>query len=193
MAINFTRLIKFIYVSSAYACSFLPNGPVEEVYPIVNADQVFEDIFRGRQNKWPGYAWPIGPAIEQPHELYGFQASIPLNNFFSRLLSASGGAVVLQAAAGSASGGNILDETPVDLVANIMLQHDQIGTEGVIHACSRSYIPKDFGFFHRRGPAKSSERPPRKDARDSLHANPKRPDIAYCSVLPDGPSELGFP
>jgi hypothetical protein len=43
---------------------------------------------------------------------------------------------------GELTGRNILDEIPVDFVANILLQHVYRGTRGVVHASSLNYISK---------------------------------------------------
>jgi fatty acyl-CoA reductase len=44
-------------------------------------------------------------------------------------------------------GGNILDEIPVDLVANVLLQHVHLGTRGVVHASASYYIPKTLKWI----------------------------------------------
>jgi hypothetical protein len=44
-------------------------------------------------------------------------------------------------------GDNVLDEIPVDLVANILLQHVHSGTRGVVHASSSYYIPKTLQWI----------------------------------------------
>ncbi|KAJ7108971.1 hypothetical protein C8R43DRAFT_1139775 [Mycena crocata] len=42
----------------------------------------------------------------------------------------------------NASGFNIVDEIPVDLVANIILLHMLKGTNGIVHAGAKSYTPR---------------------------------------------------
>jgi fatty acyl-CoA reductase len=171
MASTFPKLAHFVHISSAYATSFMPDGLVkEQIYPIANAERILGAIMRGHWQDWSGYAWPyafskhltecllssrfqylpllvvrpssIGPAVSQPHELYGPAGSIPLNTFYSRLMQPVGGTAIFYAAEGHQSGKNILDEIPVDLVANIILQHVMLNTAGIIHACCHSYIPK---------------------------------------------------
>ncbi|KAJ6571632.1 hypothetical protein B0H19DRAFT_1255590 [Mycena capillaripes] len=46
------------------------------------------------------------------------------------------------------SGSNIVDEIPVDLVANLILLHTMHGTTGIVHASSQSYIPRRLSQFH---------------------------------------------
>ncbi|KAH6645705.1 male sterility protein [Truncatella angustata] len=171
MAGHFPNLISFVQISSAYACSFLPDGPVQEtLFPIQDPSGILQAILEGSNDDWGGYSWPyarskhlmevllsstfpklpllivrptsIGPAIDQPFQLYGPPGSIPLDTFFAGLFSLPGQTAVLPAANRSATGANIVDEIPVDLVANILLQHIQLGTRGVVHACSRDYVPK---------------------------------------------------
>jgi hypothetical protein len=48
----------------------------------------------------------------------------------------------------NSSGSNIVDEIPVDLVANLILLHAMHGTTGVVHASSQSYIPRCLSQFH---------------------------------------------
>jgi hypothetical protein len=44
-------------------------------------------------------------------------------------------------------GSNILNEVPVDLVANVLLQHVYSGTLGVVHASAVYYIPKTLKWM----------------------------------------------
>ncbi len=177
MACRFTNLSRFIQVSSAYALSDLPDGPMDErIYPIQDAERQLEDILSGEREDWMGFAWPyakskrlmeclmharyahrlpllivrptgLGPALTQPCEMYGPVGSCPVSTWFSRMMHPAKGAAVFPATKGSESGTAIFDELPVDLASNIILQHIQLGTRGVIHTSSQSYIPKTFDQF----------------------------------------------
>jgi nucleoside-diphosphate-sugar epimerase len=176
-AMKMTRLQHFVQVSSAYANSFLPDGPVEEkIYYLSNPDNAegeLEEILRtGTTRHLQRFPWAyayskqlmerliisrfpslpilllrptsIGPAIAQPYEMYGPQGSCPISTLYSRLMQPTGGKSIWYA---PAHGGNILDEIPVDLVANVLLQHVHSGTRGVVHASSSYYIPKTLEWI----------------------------------------------
>ncbi|KAK2009465.1 male sterility protein [Colletotrichum eremochloae] len=177
MATRFTKLICFVQVSSAYALSDLPDGPMEErIYSIGDADQLLDDILSGKTDGSGGFAWPyarskrlmeclmdrrlgqklpllivrptgIAPAIREPFELYLPNASCPLNTFYARMMYPTGGSAVFHAPVGFASGKNIVDEIPVDLASNIILQHVRRGTRGVVHTSSQSYVPRTFDDY----------------------------------------------
>ncbi|KAK2052203.1 male sterility protein [Colletotrichum caudatum] len=172
-------LVCFVQVSSAYALSDLPDGPMEErIYPIGDADQLLDDILSGRTDGKGAFAWPyarskrlmeclldrrlgqrlpllivrptgIAPAIREPFELYLPDASCPLNTFYARMMHPTGGSAVFHAPVGFASGENVVDEIPVDLASNIVLQHVRRGTRGVVHASSQSYIPRTLDDYLR--------------------------------------------
>ncbi|KAH8587859.1 male sterility protein-domain-containing protein [Bisporella sp. PMI_857] len=86
----------------------------------------------------------IGPAIAQPYEMYGPQGSCPISTLYARLMRPTRGKSIWYA---PGHGANILDEIPVDLVANILLQHVHLGTHGVVHASSSYYIPKTLKWM----------------------------------------------
>jgi nucleoside-diphosphate-sugar epimerase len=172
LATKMTRLRHFVQVSSAYANSFLPDGPVEEkIYYLSNPDDAegeLEEILRtGTTRHLQRFPWAyayskqlmerlmmarfpnlpilllrptsIGPAIAQPCEMYGPQGSCPVSTLYSRLMQPTGGKSIWYT---PDHGSNIIDEIPVDLVANVLLQHVHSGTRGVVHASSSYYIPK---------------------------------------------------
>lgn len=176
LASSFSSLISFVQVSSLYALSFLSDGLVEEkLYTMKDPEDSLGRILAGRDADSENYAWPyarakhlmecllatrhlglplmilrpssIGPALFQPFEMYGKPSSMPINSFLSRLMYPSTTPNLFHAAASSTSGTNILDEIPVDLVANILLQHVQKRTCGVVHASSQFYIPRSFDDF----------------------------------------------
>lgn len=48
MAEHFLNLVSFVQVSSAYACSFLPDRPVQEkVFPILDPSEILQAILEG--------------------------------------------------------------------------------------------------------------------------------------------------
>jgi fatty acyl-CoA reductase len=172
LATKMTRLRHFVQVSSAYANSFLPDGPVEEkIYYLSNPDDAegeLKEILRtGTTRHLQRFPWAyayskqlmerlmmarfpnlpilllrptsIGPAIAQPCEMYGPKGSCPISTLYSRLMQPTGGKSIWYT---PDRGSNILDEIPVDLVANVLLRHVHLGTRGVVHASSSYYIPK---------------------------------------------------
>ena len=177
LATKMTRLQTFVQVSSAYANSHLPDGPVEEkIYYLGNPDdaegELQEILETGTTRYLQDFPWAyayskqlmerlmtaqfpnlpmllirptsIGPAIAQPFEMYGPQGSCPISTLYARLMRPVGGQSVWQAAS---NGNNILDEIPVDFVANILLQHIHAGTRGVINASSSYYVPKTLKWM----------------------------------------------
>jgi len=177
LATKMTRLKHFVQVSSAYANSFLPDGPVDEkVYHLSNPDNAegeLEEILRTGTTKYlQGFPWAyayskqlmerlmvaqfpdlpmlllrptsIGPAIAQPYEMYGPQASCPISTLYARMMQPIGGRSIWYS---PTRGDNILDEIPVDLVANVLLQHVHSGTRRVVHASSSYYIPKTLEWI----------------------------------------------
>ncbi|WQF88121.1 Putative fatty acyl-coenzyme A reductase, NAD-binding domain, fatty acyl-CoA reductase [Colletotrichum destructivum] len=177
LATGFTKLVSYVQVSSAYALSDLPDGPMEErIYTIGDANQLLNDILSGTTNSSAGFAWPyarskrlmeclmdqrlsgrlpllivrptgIAPAIKEPFELYLPNASCPLNTFYSRMMYPTGGSALFHAPEGFLTGKNIVDEIPVDLVSNIILQHVRRQTRGVVHTSSQAYIPRTFDDY----------------------------------------------
>ncbi len=89
----------------------------------------------------------IGPAIAQPYKMYGPHRLCPVSTLYSRLMRPTGGQSVWHISADYPEGNNILDEIPVDLVANILLQHVYVGIRGVVYASSSRYIPKTLKWL----------------------------------------------
>jgi fatty acyl-CoA reductase len=176
-AMKMTQLQHFVQVSSAYANSFLPDGPIEEkIYYLSNPDDAegeLEEILRtGTTRHLQRFPWAyayskqllerliisrfpslpilllrptsIGPAIAQPYEMYGPQGSCPISTLYARLMRPTGGKNIWYA---PTYGSNIIDEVPVDVVANVLLQHAHSGTRGVVHASSSYYIPKTLKWI----------------------------------------------
>jgi len=86
----------------------------------------------------------IGPAIAQPCKMYGPQGSCPISTLYARMMQPTGGKSIWYA---PNRGNNVVDEIPVDLAANILLQHVHSGTRGVVHASSSYYIPKTLQWI----------------------------------------------
>jgi len=177
LATKMTKLQHFVQVSSADANSFLPDGPVDEkVYYLSkpdNAEGELEEILRtGTTRSLQGFPWAyayskqlmerlmvarfpdlpllflrptsIGPAIAQPCKMYGPQGSCPISTLYARMMQPTGGKSIWYA---PNRGNNVVDEIPVDLAANILLQHVHSGTRGVVHASSSYYIPKTLQWI----------------------------------------------
>ncbi|KAJ5762473.1 male sterility protein-domain-containing protein [Penicillium nucicola] len=90
----------------------------------------------------------IGPAIRDPAPLYGIHMVIPIHTYVQCFLSSSTHAQSILNDKLSAQ--NILDEVPVDLVANTCLLHLAIGTTGVVHSAADLYVPRTLEDFRRK-------------------------------------------
>ena len=173
MSTVFQDLKVFIQISSAYANSHLEDGPVEEkIYPLEDAEEELKRVLAtGSTEHLPQFAWPyayskhlmerllmsrypnlpilivrptiICPAIYQPHPFYGPDGSCPMETLFSLYMRYPNNGI-WHAAQGQDSATNILDEIPVDWVANIILLHGAAGTTGIIHASAASYVLRTF-------------------------------------------------
>ncbi|KAH8660502.1 male sterility protein [Xylariales sp. PMI_506] len=149
----------------------------EDIYPMVeDANQILDDILSGKSEDWSDFPWPygkskrlmeilmnehfsqrlpllivrpsqIGPAIKEPYELYMPISASPMSGWSSQLMLPVGGTVLYKVENASKFGHNILDEIPVDLVANVILQHIQRGTRGVVHASSQLFFSRTFNQF----------------------------------------------
>ncbi|KAJ7842981.1 male sterility protein-domain-containing protein, partial [Mycena olivaceomarginata] len=69
---------------------------------------------------------PTAPAISQPHPYYSRPGSCPMSTYIRQYLMAPDSGVV-QVSPKHQSGSNIVDEIPVDLVANLILLHTMRG------------------------------------------------------------------
>ncbi|KAF8145185.1 male sterility protein-domain-containing protein [Mycena galopus ATCC 62051] len=143
LASGFKNISRFVHVSTAYVNAFLPAGSVEEkIYETRDAEMQLSEILETGSTDVEGFAghytftkhlterllvlrYPhlallifrptsIGPAISQPFPYYERDGD----------------------------GTNVLDEIPVDLVANLLLLHCMHGSTGVVHACAQSFIPR---------------------------------------------------
>ncbi|KAI3147790.1 hypothetical protein CBS147325_4068 [Penicillium roqueforti] len=93
----------------------------------------------------------FGPALRYPYSLYGPEDSTPLNKFTRLWFSDRGATQVWHATEGYKTGANILDEIPVDLVANACLLHAAARTTGIVQIGSQLYHPITFDKIFRMG------------------------------------------
>lgn len=183
IASRFRRLKLLIQLSTAYANSFLPDGPVlERPYSLPDHDgdddpeQELASILKLNQspiaNRFSSpYAqakyimerllprrFPLlpillvrptifGQALRDPFPLYGLESSTPMNKFFQYFLADRGATQVWHAAAGYTTGANIIDEIPVDFVANACLLHAAARTTGIVQVGAQLYEPFTFDAF----------------------------------------------
>jgi hypothetical protein len=89
----------------------------------------------------------IGPAISQPYRYYGPIDSLPLSTYIRSYMQAPDSGA-FHVSSRTPAGSNIVDEIPVDLVANLILLHVMHGSRGVIHAGSQSYISRSLSQLH---------------------------------------------
>lgn len=88
----------------------------------------------------------FGAAMRDPYPLYGPPNSTPMRKFAEFYL-ADHGTQVWHAAEGYKSGANVLDEIPVDFVANAVLLHTAAKTQGIVHVGSQLYAQMTFDDF----------------------------------------------
>jgi fatty acyl-CoA reductase len=88
----------------------------------------------------------IGPSIQDPCALYGPEGAVPLHTFLQLLFTASGQRT-FEHLDSALPRHLILDEVPVDLVANTCLLHLASGSTGIVHAGSQLYRPITFGEY----------------------------------------------
>ncbi|KAJ5905003.1 uncharacterized protein N7473_001919 [Penicillium subrubescens] len=179
IASQFRRLKLLIQISTAYANSFLPDGPVlerrytlsdhdpeDELASVLSLDQ---SPYTNRFSSTYAYAkylmerllpkrYPLlpilllrptifGQALRHPYPLYGLENSTPMNKFFQYFMADRGATQVWRAAEGYKSGTNILDEIPVDFVANACLLHAVARTTGIVQIGSELYHPLTFDEY----------------------------------------------
>lgn len=89
----------------------------------------------------------FGQALRDPYPLYGLENSTPLNKFFQYFLADRGATQVWHAAEGYKTGANIIDEIPVDFVANACLLHAAAHTTGIVQIGSELYEPFTFDQY----------------------------------------------
>jgi nucleoside-diphosphate-sugar epimerase len=89
----------------------------------------------------------FGQAIRDPYPLYGLENSTPMNKFFQLFMEDSGATQIWHSAKGYSTGANIIDEVPVDFVANACLLHAAARTTGIIQVGSDLYEPFTFDGY----------------------------------------------
>ncbi|KAL4808077.1 male sterility protein-domain-containing protein [Aspergillus unguis] len=103
-------------------------------------------------------------ALRHPYPLYGLDGSSPMDKFCDMLLLDHGGKQTWHAAEGYESGANIIDEIPVDFVANACLLHAAARTQGIVQIGSELYVQRTFDDFlkmlHTQAPAEIREQLP---------------------------------
>ena len=93
----------------------------------------------------------FGPAFRHPYPLYGSEDSTPLTKFTRLWFSDRGTTQIWHATEGYQSGTNILDEIPVDFVANACLLHAAARTTGIVQIGCQLYHPITFDEVYRLG------------------------------------------
>lgn len=89
----------------------------------------------------------FGQAIRDPYPLYGLENSTPMNKFFQLFMEDSGATQIWHSAKGYSTGANIIDEIPVDFVANACLLHAAAHTTGIVQVGSELYEPLTFDEY----------------------------------------------
>lgn len=89
----------------------------------------------------------FGQAIRDPYPLYGLENSTPMNKFFQLFMEDSGATQIWHSAKGYSTGANIIDEIPVDFVANSCLLHAAARTTGIVQVGSELYEPLTFDEY----------------------------------------------
>ncbi|KAJ5295644.1 NAD-binding domain 4 protein [Penicillium antarcticum] len=89
----------------------------------------------------------FGPALRDPYRLYGPDSSLPLNEFGKAFIAMRDPAQIFHATEGSQSGTNVLDEIPVDFIANACLLHAANETYGIVHVGCELYVSRTFDDF----------------------------------------------
>ncbi|KAJ5220551.1 hypothetical protein N7468_009755 [Penicillium chermesinum] len=89
----------------------------------------------------------FGQAFRDPYPLYGLENSTPLNKFFQYFVADQDSTQIWHAARGYKTGANVLDEIPVDFVANACLLHASAHTAGIVQVGSGLYEPFTFDEY----------------------------------------------
>ncbi|KAJ7258162.1 male sterility protein-domain-containing protein [Mycena rebaudengoi] len=179
LALSFTRLVRFVHISTAHVNSHLPSGVVEErIYDIGDPEaQLLEVLETGDlvSGGVPKFMWPyalaknlaerllfsrhpelpilvvrptiIGPALRHPHPSYGPQDANPISTYIHQYFTQPDSGV-MRAEPKHPAGTNILDEIPVDVVANLSLLHVIHGTVGIVHASAQIFGARTVADMH---------------------------------------------
>lgn len=90
----------------------------------------------------------FGGAMRDPYPIYGPENSTPMTKF-ARFYLSDPSTQVWHATPGYKTGTNVLDEIPVDFVANACLLHAAAKTLGVVQVGSQLYVQLTFDDFLR--------------------------------------------
>ncbi|KAJ7728930.1 male sterility protein-domain-containing protein [Mycena maculata] len=177
LAGTFKKLSKFVHVSTAYANVHLLDGVVEErVYPVGDPERHLSEILDTGsivQTGVPDFLRPytlakhlterlllarnprlpllivrpsfIAPAISEPYPQYSPPGACPMSTYIRTYMAAPDSGVFRVT---SSTADNVVDEIPVDLVANLLLLHVAHGTTGIVHAGAQSYVPRTLAQLH---------------------------------------------
>lgn len=123
-----------------------PNT-TQYAWPYAHAKHLMERLLHHRHRTLPLLIVRpsiIGPAIRHPFPHYGPPGSNPASTFVRVLLASDPepNPMVFHVPQGRTSGSNILDEVPVDYVANTTLLHVAAGSVGVVHAGAQLYVAR---------------------------------------------------
>ncbi|KAL2793175.1 male sterility protein-domain-containing protein [Aspergillus keveii] len=166
---NFQKIKTLLYVSSIATRSFLPGGLVTEDTDrlFTTEDDAETQVASIEATGSSPYTDPqymvkiqpnvpymillvrpsnIGPAIQNPYPLYGPEGAIPTHTVFQLVFETSQERT-LEAFNVSLPKDLIVEEIPVDLVANVCLVHVAADTSGVVHAGSELYTTVTFGEY----------------------------------------------
>lgn len=176
LAVSSPNLTHFVHTSSAYCNAFLPDGPVSETlhriydpeielsiiattgtspsaskfpWPYAHAKNLAEQLLFSRFPNLPiliARPASIGSAVRSPYMGFGPMKSIPGETFW-RMFVLNRGSKIFHSALGSETGTNILDETPVDWVANLILIHAAKGTRGIVHTAAGTFLPRTMDKY----------------------------------------------
>jgi fatty acyl-CoA reductase len=116
------------------ATKFLPQFP----WPYAYSKHLVERLLITRYPNMPLLIVRpsiIGPAIKEPYPCYGPDGSNPVDVLMQRLMLPSRtGIETWHQREGRIDGSNHLDDVPCDLIANILLIHIALETDGIVHA-----------------------------------------------------------
>ncbi|CAI7575132.1 unnamed protein product [Penicillium viridicatum] len=167
---SFTRLQRFLHISTTYVSSFLPDGIVkEQTYPLYEdpVDELGKILVTGKSSYTEQFAAPYALAKHLAEcLLLGGDHKFPILIVRPCLISpaiaepyplyGSDGAIPILL--GDSEYGPLklepnlpshaaCNEIPVDLVARTCLSHVSQGTTGVVHASADLYISRSIGEF----------------------------------------------
>ncbi|KAJ7734427.1 male sterility protein-domain-containing protein [Mycena metata] len=130
--------------------SLYPGSVPHWIWPYTCAKHMTERLLMSRHPTLPLLILRptcIAPAISEPHPYYARAGSCPLSTYIREYMKAPDSGVI-HVSPRHRPGSNIVDEIPVDLVANLLLLHLDRATNGIVHASSQSYVPRSIAQLH---------------------------------------------